>query len=126
MNPNPRGGTMFKEPIRTRLLVILVAQALVSVSCGGAGNEYVGTWDGARGQMGCLCPLTISKNGASFVIEPDETNCNSCDHYRGIWTLSGEGNLSGMGGFITMSFDKAKKQIVLPGDRGMQYLTKRK
>ena len=92
-------------------------------SCGVSkekGSEFIGKWDGARGD-GCKCLLDISKNGESFIVK-NVNNCRDCGTYEGILTLTPEGNLSGTMGLVTLSFDKTSKQIILSVGGNLQYL----
>ena len=70
--------------------------------------------------------LNITKNGNSFLVESSVSSSQaSCDLCRtsGILTLSPEGNLVN-NGFVVMSFDKTKNQIVMQDGSGMNYISK--
>ena len=121
---------------RVRLGLLLVALAIsILVACAPArpnGSEFVGKWGGLRAQGGTDamydCPLDIARNGASFLLKIDSTDSTTtvvCRVYEGIYTLTPEGNLKGGPlGMVSLSFDKAKRQVVLSAN-GLHYLSKR-
>jgi hypothetical protein len=109
------------------LTIFAVAFVAILTACEPAkpsGNEYVGRWNVSK--QFCHCVLNITKNGNSFLVESSVSSSQaSCDLCRtsGILTLSPEGNLVN-NGFVVMSFDKTKNQIVMQDGSGMNYISK--
>lgn len=117
------------------LLVVMCSTVLLGCSPGKPdGSDYLGRWDGAteRGFTGARyqCPLVITRNGASFLVTVLEEHGGTdgiCSPYRGIFTLTPEGNLKGGSSFdeVVFSHDKANNRMILSSDGRVQFLTAR-
>ena len=123
-----------KRALKTKVF-LGVALVAALVACGPSkptGSEYLGKWEATwRGDVGGVypCPLDISRNGTSLLItvEGEFGGTGSiCSEYRGIFTLTPEGNLKG-GPMerVLLSFDKEKNRVALSARGQVQYLKKR-
>ena len=118
-----------KSIIKTSFIGAALVAALVG--CGPSkpsGSEFLGKWE-ATSMDKYVCPLVISRNGASFLITVEGEFGGSgaiCEEYRGIFTLTPEGNLKGgpMGSTLFF-FDQQKNQIAASYFGEVQYLKKR-
>src|SRR3954451_13731589 len=108
---------------------LAIALAAVLVGCGPSkpnGLDYLGKWTATETNMGYvfMCPLDISRNGASFVITVEgPEQGDMCKVYQGIYTLTPEGNLTN--GNVVLSFDKEANRIAVSNVGPVQYLKKR-
>jgi len=117
------------------------ALAALLVACGPSkptGSEYLGKWeaDSITYPGKYVCQLDIAKQGESFLITTTfDNNANDdggaiCEGFRGMFTLSPEGNLKGysqrMMSSVVIFLDKVNNRVGVSSSGGNPtYLRKR-
>ncbi len=96
--------------------VVAFIIGIIFISCNGnSSSHFIGTWVQSPSKYS-NCKIKITKSGESFLIEPAGPGDSFCGGWpTGIYTLTKEGNLSGMMG-VTIGYDKSTNQLIIDTD----------
>lgn len=126
--PTRRKGAM--KPTAAFMAITLAASLMACGPSKSSGSEYLGKWEGTWKSSGTYsCPLEISRNGESFLVTVEGEHGGTgaiCEDFRGVFTLTPEGNLKGVSMETSLFFyDRQKDRVAFSSYGEVQYLKKR-